>query len=174
MTFQSRPPLRSLLKVFLASSGIAAVAFAGVAAAAGVSWSPGDKPGTIALPPKDASIEVKDAKGAVAYSVPASRVIASEIPPSATETKVRVGDSYKSVAEVNDPEGIAQIEVTMIVQRAEDGGVTVTQQETIKPDQAVAACRASKWTLKGCVSAARLRANPNARDLAAPNVVVSS
>jgi hypothetical protein len=147
---------------------------AGIASAEGRNWSPaGQKPGPFDLPARDQQIEIKDSKGAVAYAVPMSRAQPIDVPSDPSSVlRVKPGATFAQIVEIPDAEGIVQVRVTSTVSRTPLGGVATTQNETVDVDKEVAACRASSWSRKGCISAERLRANPNDRDLSEPFVIV--
>ena len=146
-----------------------------VATAAELSpWSPRlMKVGVIDLPKRGEVIAVPNAADdGTAYLVPAERVLPTEIPDSKGGVTVQPGEIYTQYAEVYDPEGIAQVPVRYRAKRTTQGSVVVEQIDNLLPDTELDRCRASGWTLKGCVSAERLRADPNDRDFDSSGVTV--
>jgi hypothetical protein len=139
-------------------------------------WAPDTgKPGGSSLPPAGSFLEIKDDSGKVTYVIPANRQQEDAADPAASGVHVvhvKVGEEFEETIEIVDAEGIAQIRGRGIYERKIGGGFAGRSLTLPDPAGAVDACKAARWQLKGCISAARLRINPNDRDYPAQMITI--
>jgi rod shape-determining protein MreC/FtsX extracellular domain len=139
-------------------------------------WAPDTgKPGGSSLPPAGSFLEIKDDSGKVTYVIPANRQQEDAADPAASGVHVvhvKVGEEFEETIEIVDAEGIAQVRGRGIYERKIGGGFAGRSLTRPDPAGAVDACKAARWQLKGCISAARLRINPSDRDYPAQMITI--
>jgi hypothetical protein len=80
---------------------------------------------------------------------------------------LRAGDDTTAIFEVFNPLGIVQVKMRVIVSIDSDGVIGARPVEPLDTLKEVAQCEASRWQKPGCISAARLAVDGNARDFPA-------